>query len=104
MSSEVNEAVAEIVSNRVDVDGEKIAAALAADIVERDAFDMHPSEAINDGIAAAIEEIDEATFSDAFDAVQSRVYAEVEAQAKRVALRMLRELAAQARREVAAAG
>jgi hypothetical protein len=100
MRDEMSEAIAEVV-NRVEPDHEMIAKALAADISTRTDFDTHA--AVEAGVAAAIEEIDDGIFDEAVEAVQLRVHAAVEADAKRAALRMLRELASQARHEEAAA-
>lgn len=100
MNSEVKSAALEILEDRIGgVNHDDVAAALARDIVNRDTFDATPEEAIQAGVVAAIAEIDDSTFDAAFDAIQSAVAAEIESQAKLVALRMLRQLAATAERE-----
>ena len=58
--------------------------------------DLVPTEAIEAGIKAAIDEIDDATFAFAVDVIRDRGAYEVESQAKAIALRMLRETAAPA--------
>jgi predicted N-acetyltransferase YhbS len=103
MNTKVLEKAVEIVTDRVEVCEVKVAAALADDIVNRDTFDTECADDILAGVSAAIEEIDDATFDAAFDLVQSRVAVEIEGQAKRIALRLLRELAAQAKAATAAA-
>jgi len=97
-------AVQDIINDKVEVDASQVATTVAAEIVNRDGFDLMPTDAIEAGVAAAIDEIDERTFSHACDALQSRVSAEIEGQAKRIALRMLRELAVKAQREAVSAG
>jgi DNA-binding FrmR family transcriptional regulator len=80
---------------------------LAADALAREIIHEHidtlvPTEAVEAGVQAAIEEIDDATFDFAVDVIRDRVIAEVEGQAKAIALRMLRETAAKAERAAAA--
>ena len=105
MQSEVESAAVEVIEERTGgVCHERVAEALARDITSRDQFAHESEEAIEAGVSAAIEEIDDETFDAAFDAIQRRVSDEIEGQAKKVALRMLRELAAKAKhQEVAAA-
>lgn len=104
MRSAVENAAVEIIEERTGgVNYDSVAASLAADIVNRDTFTHEPDEAIKAGVEAAIEELDDATFDDAFDAVQAAVSAEIESQAKILALRMLRELAVKAQSGTAAA-
>lgn len=88
--------------DRVGVDQDSVAAALATEILNRVTEWFDPAEAIEAGIAAAIEAIDDATFDFAVDVIRGRVVAEVEGQAKAIALRMLRETAAPAERAAAA--
>lgn len=100
MCDDVKEAAVEIIEDRIGgVYHPNVATALAGNIVSRDGFIHEPDEAIQAGIEAAIEEIDDATFDAAFDVIQAAVAAEVESQAKEIALRMLRQLAATAERE-----
>jgi len=81
----------EIIEDRTEcVPDDRVAAALANDIINRDTFIHEPEEAIEAGVEAAIEEIDDPTFDAAFDVIQSAVNAEVEKQAKAIALRMIR--------------
>lgn len=106
MKSEVVSAAIGEVSDRIEVllDDEDVARKLAANIIERDTFEVTPDAVIEQGVEAAIEEIDDGTFDAAFDVIQSAVNAEVESRAKAIALRMLRQLAATAPREEVAAG
>jgi hypothetical protein len=106
MKSDVEIAAVGFVEERTGgVCPSSVAEALARDIINRDTFVHESDEAIEAGVSAAIEEIDDATFDAAFDVIQKRVCEEIEGQAKCIALRMLRELAAKAEREeVATAG
>jgi hypothetical protein len=100
MCDDVKKAALEILENRIGgVDRDDVATALADNIVNRAGFIHEPEDAIQAGIEAAIEEIDDATFDAAFDVIQTAVAAEVESQAKAIALRLLRQLAATAKRE-----
>jgi hypothetical protein len=74
-----------------------VASQLALDILDSDDFDTRPDHAIVDGVSEAFEEIDCETHGLAQEAVQRAVEAEVQHQAKAIALRLLRELAAKAR-------
>jgi hypothetical protein len=81
----------------VSVDDSRVAEALAKAIVESDEFETNPENAVEYGVSAAIEEIDSETYDAAFNVIQEQVSEEIEGQAKEIALRMLRELAAQDR-------
>ena len=106
MKSDVEIAAAEIIEERTGgLYHPRVAEVLAREIIDRDTFVHEPDEAVEAGVSAAIEEIDDATFDAAFDVIQKRVSDEIEGQAKAIALRMLRELAAKAQHEeVAVAG
>ena len=97
-------ALRDIVNDKVEVDVAQVASTLATKIIEREAVELVPTEAIDAGVEAAISEIDEDAYDNACNAMQSRVTAEIEGQAKRIALRMIRELAAKAERDAATAG
>jgi hypothetical protein len=97
----IESAAAEILEERIDLDRDKVAAVLANEIVTESIDDLMPSEDIEAGVRAAIEEIDEAAFSFAVDVIRDCVAAEVEGQAKAIALRMLRETAAKGERAAA---
>lgn len=97
MSTAVVDKAVGIVADRMEIDEDKVAAALADDIVNRDTFDLEFADEIAAGVVAAIEQIDDAVFDAAFDVVQAKVAAEIAGQAKRIALRMLRDLATQAK-------
>ena len=105
MKSDVEIAALEIIEERTGgaLYHPRVAEVLARDIINRDTFVHEPDEAVEAGVSAAIEEIDDATFDAAFDVIQKRVSDEIEGQAKQIALRMLRELAAKAEREEVAA-
>jgi len=94
--SAIESAAAEILDDRIEVDNDKVAEAMAQDIINEHIDDLVPTEAIEAGIKAAIDEIDDATFAFAVDVIRDRVADEVESQAKAIALRMLRETAAPA--------
>jgi len=107
MRSHVELAAVELIEKQMGggPDQSRVAESLAQDIIARDEFELVPAFAIEAGVSAAIEEIDDATFDAAFDVIQTRVSDEIEGHAKQIALRMLRELAAKAQREeVASAG
>ena len=100
MKSEVEQ----VATRSIEVANDTVATALATSIVSGDMFEDEPEEAIEAGVQAAIDEIDNTTFEAAFDVIQAAVSVEVEGQAKRIALRMIRELAAKAERDAATAG
>ena len=91
----------------VEVDDEQVAAVLVRRIVDEHMEavlpTMPPTDAVDNGVAEAVEEFDEESFSAVVDLVSERVHLEVESQAKRIALRLLGEMAAQARREASVA-
>ena len=92
----IESAAAPILDDRIEIDNDTVAEALAQEIINEHIVVLIPSESIEAAVQAAIEEIDEATFSFAVDVIRDRVDAEVASQAKAIALRMLRETAAKA--------
>lgn len=96
----VERAAGEILGERIEVDHDKVAEALAREIVNEHIDDLIPDDAIDTGVAEAIDEIDEGTFGLVVDVIRDRVGAEVEGQAKNIALRMLRDLAAKVTRDL----
>ncbi len=102
IQTSVERAAAGIVAERVTVNADEVATALAAEIINEHIDTLVPTDAIDAGVSAAIEEISEATFAFAVDVIRDRVSVEVESQAKAIALRMLRETAAKAERAAAA--
>lgn len=98
----VEAAAVGMVYERVEVDHDRVAEALAVEIVNEHIDNLEPADAVEAGIKAAIEFIDDGTFALAVDVIRDRVFAEVEGQAKNIALRMLRETAAKAERAMAA--
>jgi len=102
MKTVIESAAAEILTDRIELDHELAADALAREIIHEHIDTLTPTEAVEAGVQAAIEEIDEATFDLVVDVIRDRVIAEVESQAKAIALRMLRETAAKAERAAAA--
>ena len=98
----VETAAAEMVMERVVVNHDTVAAAMAREIVNEHIDSLEPEDAVEAGIKAAIEQIDDATFAFAVDVIRDRVFAEAEGQAKNIALRMLRDTAAKAERAAAA--
>jgi hypothetical protein len=104
MTGTLSDAVRDLIDHQIEeVEETRVAAVLAAEIVARDQFEVHPAHAIEAGVAAAIEEIDDETFDAAFDELQDAVATEIEGQAKAIALRLIRQLAADAARKAAAA-
>ena len=102
MKTAIESAAAEVLADRIEVGHELAADALAREIIHEHIDTLVPTEAVEAGVQAAIEEIDDATFDFAVDVIRDRVIAEVEGQAKAIALRMLRETAAKAERAAAA--
>lgn len=103
MTGTLASAVRELVDNRLaHVDEDTVATALAAAIVNSDQFDAQPREAIEAGVAAAIDEIDDTTLDAAFEVIQEAVNEEIERQATAIATRLIRKLAATAARETTA--
>jgi hypothetical protein len=102
MKTAIESAAAEVLADRIEVGYELAADALAREIIHEHIDTLVPTEAVEAGVQAAIEEIDDATFDFAVDVIRDRVIAEVEGQAKAIALRMLRETAAKAERAAAA--
>jgi len=92
----IESAAAPILDDRIEVDIDTVAGALAQEIINEHIDVLDPLEAVEAGIKAAIDEIDDATFAFAVDVIRDRVAYEVESQAKAIALRMLRETAAPA--------
>ncbi len=104
MATIVQTVVQQVIDEQVsEINEDAVAVALAADIVKRGQFEIHPQDAIEAGVEAAIDEIDDKIFDAAFEMLQAAVSEEVERQAKTIALRMIRDLAATAAREAAAA-
>jgi hypothetical protein len=96
--TDVERAVMQISEDRVEVSDDSVAKALASEIMAEHIDTLETDAAVEAGIGAAIEEVDDATFAFAVDVIRDRVLAEVEGQAKKIALRMLRETAAKAER------
>jgi hypothetical protein len=92
----IESAAAPILDDRIEVDIDTVAGALAQEIINEHIDVLDPCEPVEAGIKAAIDEIDDATFGFAVDVIRDRVADEVESQAKAIALRMLRETAAKA--------
>ena len=101
MRTAIEAAALKMLQHRVEVQHGSVAAALAHEIVNAHISDLVPDDAIEAGVQAAIEEIDEATFAFAVDVIRDRVAAEVEGQAKAIALGMLRNTASKAERAAA---
>jgi hypothetical protein len=102
LKSAVEQSAGELLADRVSVDSETVAAALAAEIVNEHIDDLCPESAVEAGINAAIEQIDEPTFTMAVEVIGDRVAEEVERQAKQIALRLLAETARKAERAMQA--
>jgi hypothetical protein len=100
--TDVERAVMQISEDRVQVSDDSVAEALAREIMAEHIDTLETEAAVEAGIGAAIEEVDDATFEFAVDVIRDRVFAEVEGQAKKIALRMLREAAAKAEQAAAA--
>lgn len=95
-------AVGDMMGERFDVNGFAVAKAIAEKIIDENLDDLSLDDEIQSAVEAAIEEIDEATYAFAVEVIRDRVTAEIEGQAKAIALRMLRETAAKAERAAAA--
>lgn len=102
MQTSLEHAAREILADRITVDADDVAKALAAEIVSEHIDTLVPADAIDTGVSEAIEEISEASFAFAVDVICDRVRAEVEAQARHIALTMLLDVAAKAERAAAA--
>lgn len=101
--SDLERAANEFASERVEVDDERVATLLVQRIVDEHMVAVAPSDFVENGVVEAVEEFDEESFSTVVDLVSERVHLEVESQAKRIALRLLGEMVAQARREASVA-
>lgn len=101
MQTSLEQAAREFLADRITVDADVVATALAAEIVNEHIDTLLPDDAIDTGVSEAIDEISEATFAFAVDVISDRVRAEVEAQARQIALTMLRDVAAKAERAAA---
>lgn len=100
MKNGVVEAALEIVDDQIEVEHDKVAVALAASIVTYLTCDTDSTEAVVAGVDAAIDEIDNETLDTAIEAIEATVSAKVTGEAKRIALKMIRDLAAQTGDEV----
>lgn len=94
--------VGDMMDGRFDVNRFAVAKAIAERIVSESLSDLAIDDQIAAGVEAAIEEIDEATYAFAVEAIRDNVTAEIEGEAKAIALRMLRQTAAKAERAAAA--
>jgi hypothetical protein len=98
----VEAAAIEIVQERVEVNHDRVAEALAREIVNEHIDSLEPADAIEAGVKAAIDGIDQDVFTMAVEVINDRVTAEVEGQAKCLALAMLRAAAVKAERAMQA--
>ncbi|MBM4011840.1 MAG: hypothetical protein FJ286_10735 [Planctomycetes bacterium] len=92
----------QIAEERIEVNDDTVAEQLAREIIGEHIDSLEPADAVEAGIKAAIDEIDDGTFAFAVDVIRDRVAAEAEGQAKNIAMRMLRDTAAKAERSAAA--
>ena len=94
-------AAAEMIERKIEVDDEAVLTALVRDLIDNriDGLTsaMDHGEAIEAGIDAAIDDFDDLEFDAVIGEIRDRVNAEVEAQAKQIATRLLRECAAAVR-------
>jgi hypothetical protein len=95
-------AVGDMMDDRFDINGFAVAKVIAERIANGSLSDLPIDDPIAAGVEAAIEQIDEATYAFAVEAIRDKVIAEIEREAKAIALRMLRETAAKAERAAAA--
>ena len=100
---DLERAANEFASERVEAKVRQVANLLVQRIVDEHMVAVVPTYQLDIGVAEAVEEFDEESFSTVVDFVSERVHVEVESQAKRIALRLLGEMAAQARREASVA-
>lgn len=94
----------EIADGTLEVDAADAERALAECLADHCEFGDTFEEDVTAGVKAAIDEIDEATWQAVVDAIQAAASTEVEAQAKRLALRMIRDLAANQENDKTTAG
>ena len=90
----------EMAENKLAVEREHVAAAVVRCITNDDDLIEDYAESVDAGVEAAMEDIDEATLSDLSDAISEAARADVEAQAKRLALLMIRDFAARGGQEM----
>jgi hypothetical protein len=95
----IEAAANDLAKERIELDDDQVTQALASQLVGtvHNGFDM--SDAIETGIDEAIDEFDEDDYDTVVGVIRDRVTAEVEAQAKEIAMRLLRECAEVAKRE-----
>lgn len=101
--SAVERTAGEVLQERIEVEHDTVARALAREIVDEHIDVSVSDEALQAGIEAALDEIDDDAFGSVVDVIRDSVAAEVEHQAKEIAVRMLREMAAQAQGDAARA-
>jgi len=89
----------EVAEKRIELDDERVAEALATRLVIDVEEESMMSDAIDTGIDEAIDEFDDDDYETVVNVIRDRVTAEVEAHAKAIALRLLRECAEVAKRE-----
>jgi hypothetical protein len=91
----------ECVRETVGIDKEQVASMLVSRIVGYYIESGCIGDEVANGVAGAIDGFEHDSFRDVLDFVTDRRQREIEAQAKRIALRLLGEMAAQWRRELA---
>lgn len=91
--------VVEMAEGSLEVDRADAEKAVAGHLAEFCEFGNTFEEDVTAGVKAAIDEIDEVTWRTIVDAIEAAASAEVESQAKRLALQMFRDLAASQRKD-----
>ncbi len=97
LEAKVSEALVDV-SVSVDNVARSLANKIASDHIDY----ILDDDEIDAAVTAAIEEIDDATFAFAVDVIRDRMSQQIQTQAKKIALRLLRETAAKAERSAAA--
>ena len=91
--------IVERFESQVEVDAEKVAGPLLDAIAENTALDLCPDDAIRAGVASAIDAVADDEYADAVEYIEERVSAQVEAEAKQIAMRLIKEMAANVKRD-----
>ena len=98
--SELIKQALDLAGMNIDVEREHAASGVVKYIADEDELIDDYARSVDAGVRAAIEEIDEATFVAVSDAIREAASTEVKAQAKRLALRLMRDLAARSGQEM----
>jgi hypothetical protein len=98
MSDILKQAI-EMAETKLAVEREHAAAAVVRNVLDDDDLIDDYVQSVDAGVTAAIEETDEATLQTVVVAIREAAQVKVEAQSKRLALQMIRDLAADNKKE-----